>query len=133
LERTPNGEYNGRNRAWDIPSGKGSPHSWTVTVLDFGAAIMANSSEAVSRRDLLILGGLTFGGGVLATATTADAASENAVEHHPHIRHAIEALRKAEKDLKGAAHDFGGHRVKAIESINHTIGQLELCMKFDKK
>jgi hypothetical protein len=54
-------------------------------------------------------------------------------EKHPHIRAALSELKEARKELKEADHDFGGHRVEAIESIDKAIVQLEKCLKFDKK
>ena len=53
-------------------------------------------------------------------------------ENHPKIREAIEALRSAHEDLEHAAHDFGGHRVDAMHSIDEAIKQLEICLKYDK-
>ena len=49
---------------------------------------------------------------------------------HPHIHHALYELREARSELKGAAHDFGGHRVKAIAAIDAAIVQLEKALKF---
>ena len=53
-------------------------------------------------------------------------------ERHPEIREALESLRRAKAHMEHAAHDFGGHRVEAIEATNQAIKQLELCLKFDK-
>ena len=53
-------------------------------------------------------------------------------ERHPKIREAIAALRASKEDLEHAAHDFGGHRVDAIHSIDEAIHQLEICLKYDK-
>jgi hypothetical protein len=53
-------------------------------------------------------------------------------ERHPHIREALAALRSSKEDLEHAAHDFGGHRVEAIRSIEEAIRQLEICLKYDK-
>jgi hypothetical protein len=53
-------------------------------------------------------------------------------EKHPEIREALGALRRAKEHMEHAAHDFGGHRVEAIEATNQAIKQLELCLKFDK-
>jgi hypothetical protein len=55
-----------------------------------------------------------------------------AAEPHPEIREALGALRRAKEHMEHAAHDFGGHRVEAIEATNQAIRQLELCLKFDK-
>jgi hypothetical protein len=64
---------------------------------------------------------------LLATPATATPA-----EPHPEIREALQALRRAKGHMEHAAHDFGGHRVEAIEATNKAIEQLELCLKFDK-
>jgi hypothetical protein len=53
-------------------------------------------------------------------------------EKHPEIREALGAVRRAKEHMEHAAHDFGGHRVEAIEATNQAIKQLELCLKFDK-
>jgi hypothetical protein len=63
-----------------------------------------------------------------ATNVTADPAPEP----HPEIREAIASLRRAKEHMQHAAHDFGGHRVEAIEATDNAIRQLELCLKFDK-
>jgi hypothetical protein len=55
-----------------------------------------------------------------------------AAEPHPEIREALGALRRAKEHMEHAAHDFGGHRVEAIEATNQAIRQLELCLKYDK-
>ncbi len=54
-------------------------------------------------------------------------------EFHPHIHHAIHELNEAHKELKEAKHDFGGHREKAIEKVDHAQRQLELALKFARK
>jgi hypothetical protein len=60
-------------------------------------------------------------------ATTATPA-----EPHPEIREALHSLRKAKEHMEHAAHDFGGHRVEAVEATNKAIQQLEICLKYDK-
>src|SRR6266699_5470677 len=40
----------------------------------------------------------------------------SAAEPHPQIREALAALRRAKAHMEHAAHDFGGHRVEAIEA-----------------
>ena len=55
-----------------------------------------------------------------------------APESHPHLREAIEALRSARNDLNHASHDFGGHRVDAIRTIDESIHQLQVCLQYDK-
>jgi hypothetical protein len=67
-----------------------------------------------------------------ASALPATPAAATPAEPHPEIREALEALRRAKGHLEHAAHDFGGHRVEAIEATNQAIKQLEICLKFDK-
>jgi hypothetical protein len=67
-----------------------------------------------------------------ASALPATPAATPAAEPHPEIREALASLRRAKEHMEHAAHDFGGHRVEAIEATNQAIRQLELCLKFDK-
>jgi hypothetical protein len=53
-------------------------------------------------------------------------------KNHPYIRHALAELRLARAELKDAATDFGGHKVKAIEAIDVAIVQLEKALEFAK-
>ncbi|HEV2400893.1 MAG TPA: hypothetical protein VGS27_28425 [Candidatus Sulfotelmatobacter sp.] len=48
-------------------------------------------------------------------------------EPHPHIHEALEAMRNAKHHLETAAHDFEGHRVKAIEHLDQAIHEAEMC------
>lgn len=54
-------------------------------------------------------------------------------EHHPHIRAAIRELQEARHELETAAHDFGGHRVEAMQAIDNAIKQLKEALEYDKK
>ncbi len=54
-------------------------------------------------------------------------------EHHPELHKALRKLRAAKQDLEKASHDYGGHRVKAIEAINHAIEELNDALQIDKK
>jgi len=62
----------------------------------------------------------------------APAAAATPDEHHPEIREAIAALRRAKDHMEHAAHDFGGHRVEALRATDAAIHQLEECLKYDK-
>ena len=55
-----------------------------------------------------------------------------AQEPHPQIMAAIRALEAARLHLQRAAHDFGGHRVKAIRAIDVALVQLKLALQYDK-
>jgi hypothetical protein len=52
-------------------------------------------------------------------------------EKQPHMQHALHALENAKAQLEKAEHDKGGHRVKAIELINHAIGEVKAGIEFD--
>jgi len=59
-------------------------------------------------------------------ATLAAAAASPAPQHHPRIEAAIHHLEQAKAELEAAPEEFHGHRVKAIEHLNHA---LEECHK----
>src|ERR1700693_537902 len=55
-------------------------------------------------------------------------------ERHPEMREAMRQLRHAKETLqKDAAHDFQGHRVKAIEHIDRAIEEIERGLQSDKR
>jgi hypothetical protein len=56
----------------------------------------------------------------------------NPPEHHPEIRQAIAALRRAKEHMEHSDHDFGGHRIEAIRATDEAIRQLEFCLKYDR-
>jgi hypothetical protein len=53
-------------------------------------------------------------------------------ERHPQIRAAQRDLGSAKGHLQRAAHDFGGHRVKAIGLIDQAQDELREALKFDR-
>lgn len=55
------------------------------------------------------------------------------MEKHPEIRAAIGHLREAKQNLEHAAHDFGGHRAKALEHVNQALEECEAALNFDRK
>jgi len=63
----------------------------------------------------------------VAAAAPAPAAAA-VPEAHPHIDEALEAMRNAKHHLETAEHDFGGHRVKAIEHLDKAIHEAEICL-----
>ena len=65
--------------------------------------------------------------------TVGPASAQPMPEKHPQIHKAEKLLREAKHHLEDAAHDFGGHRVKAIEAIDHALEELRLALEFDKK
>ncbi len=73
-----------------------------------------------------------------ATPAAPEAAAPAAVksehhEHHPEIHKAIRKLRGAKSDLGKAAHDYAGHKAKAIEAINQALAELRAAIDSDKK
>jgi len=70
---------------------------------------------------------IVLGAVVAAVAVVAPCAA-NAEEHRTLYRAHYE-LKEAQVELKGAAHDFGGHRVKALEAVDAAINQINDCLK----
>lgn len=64
---------------------------------------------------------------------TAPAVAKVYPEPHPEINAAIRALERAKNHLQKAAHDFGGHRVEAIQAIDAALNQLRQALQFDKE
>jgi hypothetical protein len=69
---------------------------------------------------------------VLAQQTNTPAITRR-TEPHPAIRHAIQALEAAKKEMQAAAHDFGGHREAALQECDKAIAQLREALNYDKK
>jgi hypothetical protein len=67
-------------------------------------------------------------GAPVAAAAPAAAASP-AMPPHPEIAAALEAMHAARHHLDDAAHDFHGHRVKAIEHLDAAIHEADICMQ----
>lgn len=53
-------------------------------------------------------------------------------ERHPQIRAAMQALMNAERHLQEAAHDYGGHREKAMGLIKHAQEELRAGLAWDR-
>lgn len=51
-------------------------------------------------------------------------------ERHPQIRAAMHALMNAERHLEQAAHDFGGHRAKALELVKQAQEELKAAAEY---
>jgi hypothetical protein len=64
---------------------------------------------------------------------TAPAVTKVYPEPHPEINAAIRALERAKNHLQKAAHDFGGHRVEAIQAIDAALNQLRQALQYDKE
>ncbi|MFZ0950765.1 MAG: hypothetical protein WAN17_00790 [Candidatus Sulfotelmatobacter sp.] len=66
---------------------------------------------------------------VAAAAAAPAPAASPAMPPHPEIGAALEAMHNARHHLDEAAHDFHGHRVKAIEHLDAAIHEAEICMQ----
>jgi hypothetical protein len=66
---------------------------------------------------------------VAAAAAPAPVAASPAMPPHPEIAAALEAMHNARHHLDDAAHDFHGHRVKAIEHLDAAIHEADICMQ----
>jgi hypothetical protein len=64
-----------------------------------------------------------------AAAVTPVAAVSPAMSPHPEIGAALEAMHAARHHLDDAAHDFHGHRMKAIEHLDAAIHEADICMQ----
>ncbi len=63
-----------------------------------------------------------------AAAPSARAGEER--REHPRISRAITALQDAIAELQAAPHDFGGHRVEAIEACKGALNQLHRALEY---
>lgn len=48
---------------------------------------------------------------------------------HPRIRAARNFLERSREELQAAAHDYRGHRVKAIEHVNKAIAECDRALE----
>lgn len=55
------------------------------------------------------------------------------MERHPEIEQALRNLEQAKENMEKAAHDFGGHRAKALELTNQAIDQLHQALRYDRR
>jgi hypothetical protein len=80
-----------------------------------------------------LLGAVFLAGSTLVNSKSGPVAAPVAQaaepEHHPAIHRALKELRDARRELKEAAHDFGGHREDAVKAVDGAIEQLEICLK----
>lgn len=68
-----------------------------------------------------------------ATSLNIPQDKDDAKEPHPEIRRAIRELEATKAGLaKYGAHDFGGHRVKAIDHIDQALAELHQALQYDK-
>ncbi len=49
--------------------------------------------------------------------------------NYPHMRRALNELRKSKLELKEGARAFGHHREEALQAVDAAIRQLDNCLK----
>jgi hypothetical protein len=76
---------------------------------------------------VLLTGGVFAAAGFLAAARGAQ--KEPQVISNAQLRQALNVLQSIKLTLKGADHDYGGHRVKAIAEVTKAQNQLNLALK----
>jgi hypothetical protein len=82
--------------------------------------------KPISRRQLVT--GLAAAGAAVAVLRPAQARADQ-----PHMEAALDALKTAERELKAANADKGGHRGKAIQYVKEAIVQVERGIGFARK
>jgi L-lactate utilization protein LutB len=50
-------------------------------------------------------------------------------EEHPRLHSALFEMRQARTELKEGAHDFGGHREKALSALDDAITQVDKALR----
>lgn len=91
---------------------------------------------------------LIVASGLMATALTLPAMAQNYPpeppirpgqgdgrrgEQHPEIQGAIRSLEQAKHQLQNGAHDFDGHRGKALEHINQALEECHAALRADRR
>jgi hypothetical protein len=49
---------------------------------------------------------------------------------HPEMHRALRALENSKRDLEKAAHDYGGHRAKALELTDQAIREIHEGLEY---
>ena len=83
-------------------------------------------SKKVSRRTML---SATLPAAILGVGLTAKAKPVD----QPHMQEALDALKRAQRELSQADRDKGGHRVKAERLVNQAIAEVERGIAFDRR
>ena len=67
------------------------------------------------------------------TQTQTNVQSDQKKDDRPHMDDAKKALENAKKQLKEAAHDYNGHRAKALELVDQAIKEINEGLESEKK
>lgn len=68
---------------------------------------------------------------VLAGGITCASASRAPLQ--PRMQSALDSLRAAQRDLRAADDDKGGHRAKALKLVEEAIDQVEAGIRYDRR
>ena len=66
---------------------------------------------------------------MVGVATLCVMGAAQAAPKHPRMHAALHELKESRIELKEAAHDFGGHREKALKDVDHAIKQIEEALE----
>ena len=64
---------------------------------------------------------------IMGVVGTSQPANTEPQPRHPRIHAALESLREAHDYMRGAAHDFCGHRVAAMRATEAAMQQLRMA------
>jgi hypothetical protein len=70
---------------------------------------------------------LTLAGGGVGAAAAARAPLQ------PRMQSALDALRVAQRELRAADNDKGGHRVRALRLVDEAIEEVEAGIRYDRR
>ncbi len=84
---------------------------------------------------LSTVAGIAFTFGVIGTTAFMNYQQNVKTEasEHPRIAKAIDQMEDAIKYMEAAPHDFGGHKVQAINDTKAAIQSLKLCLAYRAK
>ncbi len=94
---------------------------------------MKSRMLAIAGLATLIVSGVTYGVTAQAGAPVAGRPGHERNERHPELRQALRQLHTAANSLQHAAHDFGGHREKALDLTQNAIKEVEAALASDRK
>jgi hypothetical protein len=81
----------------------------------------------------VLAGGAWTTGTLVAQAGHGGMQHNNGKEAHPVLRESIHQIEGVKDRLQKAPTDFGGHRERAVDALNHALGELRDALQFDKK
>ncbi len=80
---------------------------------------------SISRRQALVA--VSVGGAIAAGISAGTVRADQ-----PHMQAALDGLKRAERELKEATADKGGHRGRALELVKDAIVQVERGIEYDR-